>query len=308
MKFKFDNLTDLLLTFNTEEKCKAYYEQMRWQGKIICPHCGTDKQPYRTKQGFKCSHNKCYKKFTVTVGSVFENTNIGLQKWFAAIYLFTAHKKGISSCQLGRDIGVCQKTAWFMLHRIREIFTPKEDLPPLKGNIQADETYIGGKTKNMHKDKRDAIHAAGSSAVHANPVFGIVNKGIVRAIPVPYTDQYTLMPIIEKWVDKGATLITDGHGAYTPAKYSYNHKIVNHTGGEFYKDGAHVNSIEGFWGLMKRGIYGIYHQTSGKHLGRYCNEYAYRYNHRDITDTQRFDLTLTQTEGRITYKQLTSNE
>lgn len=121
MLFKFENLSDLLLTFDTEEKCKTYFEQQRWRGKITCPHCSHEKV-YRTNIGFKCASPKCYKKFTVTVGTVFENTNIKLQKWFMAIYLFTAHKKGISSCQLGRDIGVSQKTAWFMLHRIREIF------------------------------------------------------------------------------------------------------------------------------------------------------------------------------------------
>ena len=126
MVFKFNNLTDLLLTFNTEEKCKAYFEQQRWGGNIICPHCGHGKV-YRTNIGFKCASSDCYKKFTVTVGTVFENTNVKLQKWFAAIYLFTAHKKGVSSLQLHRDLGVTQKTAWFMLHRIREIFTVTDE-------------------------------------------------------------------------------------------------------------------------------------------------------------------------------------
>lgn len=124
MELKFNNLTDLLLTFNTEEKCKAYFEQQRWNGKITCPHCNHPKV-YRTNRGFKCASPKCYKKFTVTVGTVFENTNVKLQKWFAAIYIFTAHKKGVSSCQLARDLGITQKSAWFMLHRIREMFTIK---------------------------------------------------------------------------------------------------------------------------------------------------------------------------------------
>lgn len=307
MELKFSNLTDLLLTFNTEEKCKSHFEQVRWNGKIVCPHCkSTEHTVSRTIRGFRCLNKPCYKKFTVTVGTVLENTNVPLQKWFAAIYLFTAHKKGISSLQLGRDIGVCQKTAWFMLHRIREAFTLKEDLPKLSGNIQADETYIGGKTKNMHKDKRMVVHAAGSSAVHANPVFGVMNNGIVRAIPVPSPDSETIMPIIEAWVNKNATLVTDGHGAYADAKKTFTHEIINHSQDEFVRNGFHTNSIEGFWSLLKRGIYGIYHQTSGKHLARYCNEFAYRYNLRNITDAQRFNLTLGNIEGRITYKQLTA--
>ena len=171
MQLKFRSLPELLMTFNTEEKCRAHFELMRWKGKIVCPHCGYDKKIYRTNCGFKCANKECHKKFTVTVGSVFENSNIPLQKWFCALYLFTAHKKGISSCQLARDIIVGQPAAWFMLHRIREIFTPKEDLPKLNGTIQADETYVGDKARNMHKAKREIINAAGTGAVHANPVF-----------------------------------------------------------------------------------------------------------------------------------------
>lgn len=303
MIFEFNNLTDLLLTFNTEEKCKAYFEQQRWKGKVCCPHCGHEKI-YRTNVGFKCASNKCYKKFTVTVGTVLENTNIKLQKWFMAIYLFTAHKKGISSCQLARDIGVSQKTAWFMLHRVREIFSVKDTGAKMTGIIQADETYIGGKTKNMHKHKRDTIHAAGSSAVHMDPVFGMVNNGIVKAIPVPYADQATLMPIIEHYVEKGATLVTDGHGAYGTAKKNYQHEIINHTENEYARHLFNTNSIEGFWSLLKRGIIGIYHQVSPKHLGAYCNEFAYRYNTNKSGDRARFHNTLTMTTGRLTYKQL----
>lgn len=306
MLFKFNNLTDLLVTFNTEEKCKTYFEQQRWKGKITCPHCQHEKI-YRTSLGFKCASPKCYKKFTVTVGTVFENTNIKLQKWFMAIYLFTAHKKGISSCQLGRDIGVSQKSAWFMLHRIREIFSVKDTIL-LSGEIQADETYIGGKTKNMHKWKREIVHAAGSSAVHMNPVFGMSKDGNVTIIPVPETNGKTLQPIIMNMVERGSTLVTDGHGAYAGLYRHFNHKILNHEDGEFNRNGYNTNQIENFWSHMKRGISGIYHQVSGKHLARYCEEFAFRYNSRDITDNTRFELSLTQTEGRVTYKQLTANE
>lgn len=127
MKFEFNNLTDLLLTFNTEEKCKAYLEQQRWNGKITCPHCNHNKV-YRTNRGFKCASPACYKKFSVTVGTYFENTNIKLQKWFAALYLFTASGDGINSCQLGRILELNQKTAWFIMYRVRDIFRASNKL------------------------------------------------------------------------------------------------------------------------------------------------------------------------------------
>lgn len=305
MQFKFKNLADLMLTFNTEAKCRAYLEQQLWKGKPTCPHCGYNEKAYKLNDGktYKCANKECWKKYTVTVGTIAENSNIPLQKWFMAMYLFTAHKKGISSCQLARDLGIAQKTAWFMLMRIREVFRDKAP-ELLQGEVQADETYMGGKTKNMHGWQRDIVNAAGSSAVHMNPVFGLANNGKVRIKPVETANGRTLQPIIMNEVEKGAIVITDGHGAYAGLNKHFKHEVLNHEGGEYVRKGFHTNNIEGFWGLMKRGIYGIYHQTSGKHLERYCDEFAYRYNNRKITDDSRFILSLSQVKGRLTYKQL----
>ncbi len=166
----------------------------------MCPHCGMDKKPYLTNRGYTCSDKDCGRKFTVTVGTVFENSKIKLNSWFAAIYLATAHKKGISSLQLHRDLGVAQKTAWFILHRIREMLRQKEsDL--LEGEIQADETFVGGKNKNRHADKK-VKDSQGRSIKDKTPVFGLLNKGQVKTTVVPDTKAKTLKPVIENMAER----------------------------------------------------------------------------------------------------------
>lgn len=305
---QFTNLTDLLLTFNTETKCVEYLEQMRWNGKPVCPHCGHERA-YRTSAGYKCASNACYKKFTVKVGTVFEASNIKLQKWFCAVYLFTAHKKGISSHQLARDLGVSQKTAWFMLHRVRELFRDKAP-QVLKGEIEADETLIGGDRTNMHKVKRDArLKQYGTGHGDKAKVFGMVERGgNVKAFAIAEATQATILPLIQAHTQQGATMFTDTSHIYKPLKATHAHGAVNHGKGEFVRGAIHTNTIENYWGSLKRGIYGIYHQVSPKHLQRYCDEFAYRYNSRTITDNTRFSLSLTQAEGRLTYKQLVYGE
>lgn len=300
MELHFKSLPKLLDHFKDNATCIAFLEQQRWGKNPICPHCGS-KEVYKTNRGFKCK--KCTKKFTITVGTVFENSKIKLNIWFAAIYLCTAHKKGISSLQLHRDLGVTQKTAWFMLHRVREMLRKKQSTL-LQGTIQADETFVGGKNKNRHADKK-IEGSQGRSVKDKTPVLGLVNNGIVNTEVIPDTKAKTLKPIIENMVEKGAIVVTDDWDSYNGLSIDYNHQIIKHKEGKYMNGEFHTNSIEGFWSLLKRGIFGIYHYASPQHLKRYCDEFSYRYNTRKIDDSDRFMVSLTKVNGRLTYNQLT---
>ncbi|KAA6334336.1 hypothetical protein EZS27_017321 [termite gut metagenome] len=254
-------------------------------------------------RGYKCSEKECHKKFSITTGTVFENTKIKLSLWYATIYMASAHKKGISSHQLSRDLGVTQKTAWFMLMRIREAM--KERNPQmLIGITQADETFVGGKNKNRHADKKVEL-SQGRNVKDKTPVFGLLNNGSVNTQVVVDTKVFTLKPIIRKMVEKGSIIVTDEWGAYNGINSDFQHEVVKHKESNYTTiTSFHTNGIEGYWSQFKRAIYGIYHHVSPKHLQRYCNEFSYRFNTRVIKDTNRFSLSLTKINGRLTYKKL----
>ncbi|HSW96976.1 MAG TPA: IS1595 family transposase [Candidatus Saccharimonadales bacterium] len=304
MKTQFKNLPEILDYFKDENTCRELLELQRWNGKPFCPHCGHEKV-YRTNRGFKCAEPKCYKKFSVTVGTIFENSKIPLRIWFASIYLHTAHKKGISSHQLGRDLGISQKTAWFVLQRVRAML--KEKAPAmLEGTVEVDETFVGGKAKNKHAKQRREIKATGY--VNKTMVFGILDRDgkKVHNQIVANVDGNNLKPIIYQKVKEGAIVMSDGFGAYSGLNKTYQHEVINHHQGEYFRDGYHTNTLEGYWSQLKRGIYGIYHSTSRKHLHRYCDEFAYRYNTRNISDQERFISVLTKVaDARLTWNQLT---
>jgi len=304
MKSQFSNLIQLLDFFKDEETCKQYLGQQRWGDTPACPHCGCTKA-YVTNRGFKCSKKPCHKKFTVTTGTIFENTKIKLRTWFAAMYLVTAHKKGISSLQLSRDLEITQKTAWFVLHRIREML--KEKAPQkLEGIVEVDETYVGGKNKNRHASKK-VENSQGRSAKDKTPVVGLLQRdGKVVTQVVKDTDSKTLHPIMVKQVFSNSTLITDAYRSYNGLGKFYNHITIKHTEGNYITVGdKHTNNIEGFWSLLKRGIIGIYHNVSPKHLQKYCDEFGYRYNNREIKDCVRFaDAVKKVGNARITYQAL----
>ncbi|MFV0237003.1 MAG: IS1595 family transposase [Flavobacteriales bacterium] len=301
-KESFNNLIEVMMHFSDEQVCKDYLAELRWANGIFCPHCENDDKIYTMKRNYKCA--KCRKQFSVTKGSIFENSGIPLQKWFAGVWLITSHKKGISSLQLHRDLGITQKSAWFMLQRIRFAIRTKSFNRKLENTVEADETYIGGKNKNRHQDKK-VPNAQGRSTKDKTAVFGLVERnGRVTAMKVKRTDKNTLQSIINKNVSLNANLMTDEWKAYKGLSKNYSHLVVKHGEGQYVNGKAHTNTIEGFWSLLKRGIIGIYHNVSAKHLNAYVDEFEYRYNTKHISCVERFNNMLSLSNSRLTYNQL----
>ncbi|MBL0129360.1 MAG: IS1595 family transposase [Flavobacteriales bacterium] len=301
----FETLIQLQDHFASEQVCRDHLAALRWgaDGIPCCPFCGVV-GAYSIEKGkrFKCKDKGCAKKFSVTVGTVFENTKLPLRVWFAAIYLACNSSKGVSSLQLSRNLGITQKTGWFLLCRIREMLI--ERTPTLlHGVVEADETYIGGAETNKHAVKRTEGMYGGKGKA---PVLGILERdGRVVVKPIENSKRATIQPIVRQHVAIGSVLSTDEHTGYKGMRKTYSHITVNHHTGEYVKGNAHTNGIENFWSLMKRGINGIYHQVSPKHLHRYCDEYAYRFNNRLARQEDKFNTAVFQADGRrLTYRLL----
>lgn len=298
---QYKNLKDLLCQLSDEKVARQHMEQMRWGDSPFCPHCGSTK-PYRLKdeKTYRCKDKTCRKNFTVTVKTVFENSKIPLSTWMAAIYIITAHKKGISSCQLARDLGVTQKTAWFISHRVRLIMSDAQP-EPLNEIVEIDETYVGGKFANMNRGRRKKFQEQGLDNKVA--VMGMTQRDGKAKLTV--IGNNTFKDVVRENVDRSATVITDTHLSYVGLAQEFAaHLSVNHSQSEYRKGLAFTNTVEGFFSSLKRSIYGIYHSVSPKHLHRYCEETSYRYNYRKISDKDRFERTLQNVEGRLTYKTL----
>jgi transposase-like protein len=304
----FKSLLQLLDYFKEPEVCKLTLAQARWGNNPCCPHCNKT-GAYVTRRGFRCTDKECRKDFTVTTGSIFENSKIPLRTWFAAIYLVTAHKKGISSHQLARDLNITQKTAWFILHRIRE--TLFEEAPEMLDNIvEVDETYIGGKRYNKHSWQRKKLNKQfGTGYNEKTPVMAFLERnGKVITHQVSHATGLIMQPLVRKYIAEGSTVVTDGFGGYKGLSYNYIHRIVNQEKGEYVDGVYHTNTVEGYFSQLKRSIIGIYHYVSPKHLHRYCGESSFRYNSRQIKDCERFAITLTHTHGkRLKYADLISD-
>lgn len=286
--------------FQDPDKAREYLEATRWPEGPICPHCGIVGGHYAltgkaTRPGlWKCKD--CREQFTVTVGTVFERSKIALHIWLQAVYWICTSKKGVSSHQLHRMLGVTYKTAWFMSHRIREAFKSGGGLlGGGGGTVEADETYWGNAEP---KGKRRGYQ-------HKMKVLALVERdGKSRGFVVPSVNGKTLKPILQAHIDKSATLNTDEHGAYAGLdKHFAKHEVVNHGAGEYSRGTANTNTIEGYFSLLKRGLIGTFHHVGHQHLQRYVTEFDFRYSNRKVTDTERTTEALKQIGGkRLTYR------
>lgn len=300
---KFSNLLELTQAFDTEDKALKHLKKVRWQGKPYCPHCKHNKV-YKFKDGklYKCA--SCRKKFTVTVGTIFEDSKIPLRKWFMAIYLITSHKKGISSLQLSKDIGVTQKTAWFILHRLRLATRIKSFNEPLKNTVEVDETYIGGKERKKRWSRRRR-KTQGRTLETKTPVLGLVErKGRIKAFKIENVKRSTLHKKVIDNVVFGSKIMSDDFKSYRKLDMAYKHDFIAHSEFQYVRGECHTNTIEGFFSLLKRSILGIYHFVSPKHIERYLVENTFRYNTKRETEENRFNLLLSNCNNRITYKEL----
>ncbi len=297
---KFDSLLSVAEYFNTDTICKQALEEARWGDDVVCPYCGKHHCTKMKNGRFCCTKCKC--NFSVTTKTIFANTKISLKKWFFAMYLISSHKKGVSSHQISRDIKVTQKTAWFMLHKVRSLFT-QSDADVLFEIVECDEMYLGGAEKNKHDSKRTE-GTQGRSTKTKKPIFGMIQrKGNIVALAVNDTKAETLMPIIKQFVAENTVIYTDELNSYTRlSKENFTHAVVHHNENEFVVGDIYTNTIEGFWSHFKKMVFGTYHSVSKKYLQRYIDEEVYRWNTRKMSESYRFSDMFAKSIGSYEYE------
>jgi transposase-like protein len=301
------SLQDAILYFADPVNCREYLVARRWPKGVTCPRCGSQNvQFYEKYNRWHCREKHNAPQFTLKTGTVMEDSPIGLDKWLMAMWMVVNCKNGVSSYEIHRALKVTQKTAWFLDHRIR-LMLQDEYASKLSGEVEADETFIGGKARNMHKKVHERrISGMGQSAKDKTIVMGVLERGgKVRTQLIPDRRNYTLQPVVRKHVEPGATLYTDEMGGYKGLGDDYLHQIINHAV-EYVNGRVHTNGLENFWSLLKRGINGTYVSIEPFHLFRYLDEQSFRFNNRKLTDAQRFDIAARGMVGkRLTYAEVT---
>ena len=300
---KNSGLVDAVRYFSDPMVCLETVTNAKWRNGPECPKCGAKKVSFiKTRMLWTCL--KCRKQFSVKVGTIFEDSAIPLGKWLAAVWLISNCKNGVSSYEIARDLGVTQKTAWFMLQRIRLVLQDHRG-GKLSGEIEADETFIGGKARNMHaKKRRLKIHGRGP--IDKTIVAGVLQRGgEVRTAVVTKRRKKQLQGLIRGNVEAGSELFTDELKSYDGLESDYDHEVINHAE-EYVRERVHTNGMENFWSLLKRGLHGTYVSVEPFHLFRYLDEQAFRYNNRkDLDDAGRFALACSRIAGRrLTWKKL----
>jgi len=304
-------LQEAIKYFADKETCTTFMAQLRWPEGVTCPHCGGKAVSYLSSRFmWKCMNKACHKQFSVKRGTIMEDSAIGLDKWLAAIWLIANAKNGVSSYEIHRALGVTQKSAWFLLHRIR-LAMQTGTFEKMSGTVEADETFIGGLSRNMHKHARER-KITGPGGCGKAIVFGLIERNTggskVRTKVIFDRSRETLHGEIRKHVEAGSEVFTDAHRSYGGLNPEYVHQFVDHA--ERYVDGnVHTNSMENFWTLLKRGIKGTYVSVEPFHLFRYLDEQAFRFNERKGKDADRFVQVVKQVTGkRLTYEELTVSQ
>jgi len=297
--------------FADPDVCQDFMVKLRWPNStVICPTCGRDDVRYiATRRIWECKDKHAKRQFSVKVGTIFEDSPIPLDKWLATIWMIANSKNGVSSYEIHRSIGVTQKTAWFMLHRIR-LAMKSESFDQMGGQVEVDETFIGGAARFMHKGRRERIKGKARGPIGKTAVIGLLERhgpdghSRVRAKIIPNTRRNTLLPEIRKNVVRGSEVFTDDHPSYYFLKDDFAYEFVNHAE-EYVRGKVHTNGIENFWSLLKRAIKGTYVSVEPFHLFRYLDEQSFRYNTRKTLDAGRFESVVGSVVGkRVTYQQL----